>query len=222
MPQDQKFNDIVLALAGIFQAAVLVKIFAETGQVNETAYLASVNSLFKIDAPDVPSVFDGKAGLLTGLQELKMWCDKTVNYKNMDVNRYVYSLMFLERKCSKDKSKNEQLTRRIKQAVSQANYFTTTHPTVSASLASIYVDIFGTYNYRIQVIGSAELLRKPEMANKVRALLLAGIRATVLWRQLGGGRLQLLFMRHKILDAVTNLISSINANQSMSINNANS
>lgn len=212
MVVDQKLTNIVLALAGIFQSALLVKHIAETGQINETAFQSSINSVYKIDAPDVPSVYGGNAGLLIGLQELKLWCDKSKNYKNNDVNRYIYSLMYLERKIAHDKAKLNVLTRRIKQAVSQANYFSGTHPTVLSSLASIYVDLFGSYSFRIQVLGAAEILNKPEVANKIRALLLAGIRSTVLWRQLGGGRLQLMFSRFKIFQITQALILSIQTN----------
>lgn len=212
MVENQKLTNIVLALAGIFQSAILVKNIAETGQLNETAFQASINSIYKIDAPDVPSVYSGNTGLLIGLQELKLWCDKTNNYKKNDVNRYIYSLMYLERKIANDKAKLNVLTRRIKQAVSQANYFTGTHPTVLSSLASIYVDLFGSYSFRIQVLGAAEILSKPEVANKIRALLLAGIRSTVLWRQLGGGRLQLIFSRFKIFQVAQALILSIQTN----------
>lgn len=220
MVQDLKFINIVIALAGIFQSALLVKKFAETGQADEQAYLTSINSIYKIDAPDVPSIYGGIDGVLMGLQELKLWCDKTVAYDNLDVNRYVHSLMYLERKVINDKLKLDNLTRRIKQAVSQANYFSATHPTVIASLASIYVDIFGTYAFRIQVLGSAELLNKADMANKIRAVLLAGIRATVLWRQVGGGRLQLFFMRHKILDTIQFLLNTIQSHKPVDKNNA--
>ena len=80
-------------------------------------------------------------------------------------------------------------------------------------MATIYVDLFGTYSFRIQVLGSAEVLSKTEIASKVRALLLAGIRSTVLWRQLGGGRLQLIFSRYKIFQITQQLILSIQTNK---------
>jgi high frequency lysogenization protein len=42
---------------------------------------------------------------------------------------------------------------------------------------------------RIMVNGDPAHLNNPENANRIRALLLAGIRAAMLWRQSGGGRL---------------------------------
>jgi high frequency lysogenization protein len=124
--------------------------------------------------------------------------------------------MYLERKIAHDKAKLNILSRRVKQAISQANYFTGTHPTVLASLASIYVDLFGSYSFRIQVLGAAEVLNKVEIANKIRALLLAGIRSAVLWRQVGGGRLQLIFSRYKIFQITQQLILAIQTNKPMS------
>jgi high frequency lysogenization protein len=48
---------------------------------------------------------------------------------------------------------------------------------------------------------------------KVRALLLAGIRAAVLWRQVGGSRLQILFSRAKIKAAAEKILQQIEHNQ---------
>ena len=45
------------------------------------------------------------------------------------------------------------------------------------------------------VSGEPHHLSDPKNANKIRALLLAGMRSAVLWRQLGGNRLQLLLAR---------------------------
>lgn len=49
-------------------------------------------------------------------------------------------------------------------------------------------------------------LQDSRNADKVRALLLAGIRSAMLWRQLGGRRWQLLFSRRKLLDQLYPLL----------------
>ncbi len=41
---------------------------------------------------------------------------------------------------------------------------------------------------------------------KIRALLLAGIRSSVLWRQMGGSRLQFIFSRQKIKKTAEKLL----------------
>jgi high frequency lysogenization protein len=52
---------------------------------------------------------------------------------------------------------------------------------------------------KIQVIGNPNVLKQENVQNQVRALLLAGVRAGVLWRQYGGQRRQFVFSRQKIL-----------------------
>jgi high frequency lysogenization protein len=64
-------------------------------------------------------------------------------------------------------------------------------------MAAIYVDVISPLGPRIQVTGHP-LSCKARRQAKVRATLLAGIRAAVLWHQVGGGRLQLMFSRNRL------------------------
>jgi high frequency lysogenization protein len=61
---------------------------------------------------------------------------------------------------------------------------------------------------RIMVRGEPRLLADPSIASQIRALLLAGLRATVLWRQCGGTRLQLLWSRRPILEQARLLLQT--------------
>ncbi|MNJ04984.1 High frequency lysogenization protein HflD [compost metagenome] len=49
-------------------------------------------------------------------------------------------------------------------------------------------------------------LQQASNASKIRALLLAGIRAARLWRQLGGHRWQLVFSRRKLLNELYDMM----------------
>ena len=49
-------------------------------------------------------------------------------------------------------------------------------------MVAIYVDVISPLGPRIQVTGSPAVLQSPQVQAKVRATLLAGIRAAVLWR----------------------------------------
>jgi high frequency lysogenization protein len=48
------------------------------------------------------------------------------------------------------------------------------------------------------VSGESQHLSNPDQANKIRALLLAGMRSAVLWAQLGGSRWQILLWRRRL------------------------
>ncbi|MDP5040953.1 MAG: DUF489 family protein, partial [Paraglaciecola sp.] len=68
-----------------------------------------------------------------------------------------------------------------------------------SNLAAIYSDVISPVGRKIQIAGTPALLKRNDNQHKVRACLLAGLRAAVLWRQLGGKRRQILFSRQSIL-----------------------
>ncbi|MEE3157932.1 MAG: DUF489 family protein, partial [Pseudomonadota bacterium] len=107
----------------------------------------------------------------------------------------------LQRQLAKRDDMLQVLGQRIAQAEHQVEHFGLLHDNVMASLGSTYQDTISTLRLRIQVHGDMRYLQQPEVANRVRTLLLAGIRSATLWRQLGGHRWQLLLQRRKLLDA---------------------
>ena len=63
---------------------------------------------------------------------------------------------------------------------------------------------------KIHILGSPDYLRQELVQNKIRAVLLAGIRSAVLWKQMGGTKWQILFFRRKItLPPAKQIYSSI-------------
>ena len=62
---------------------------------------------------------------------------------------------------------------------------------------------------KIHILGSPDYLRQELVQNKIRAVLLAGIRSAVLWKQMGGTKWQILFFRRKLLATAKQIYSSI-------------
>ena len=56
---------------------------------------------------------------------------------------------------------------------------------------------------------SPVVLQSPQVQAKVRATLLAGIRAAVLWHQVGGGRLQLMFSRNRLTTQAKQILAHL-------------
>jgi high frequency lysogenization protein len=106
----------------------------------------------------------------------------------------------------------KRLNQRIQQAKKQSEFFSLTHPTVVANLADIYLDAISPFNFRIMMWGNQRILGVNENMEKIRVLLLAGIRSTVLWRQVGGSRWQLLFSRSKIKTMAEKILAEIEVN----------
>ena len=95
---------------------------------------------------------------------------------------------------------------RLEQADHQATHFSSvSHTNVIANLAQIYQDSISTFRYRIQVNGYAGYLQQDSIAQRIRCLLFAGIRAAILWHQLGGKRYHLIFSRKQLLSQLHTL-----------------
>ena len=98
------------------------------------------------------------------------------------------------------------LQKKLNYAVTQANYFHETHPTVINNLGHIYADTISNMKFRIQVFGAKDIISIDEYMMKIRAILLAGVRSAVLWNQVGGTQWQFLLSRRKIAKCAKQLI----------------
>ena len=188
-------RDKALALAGVFQASSLVNSLAKTGRYDEPSLKTSILSLFNINPSSTEEVYGNVANLKLGLEELlKSFTNNSIgNIKDQNIVRYTLSLLHLEGKLSKNAAMLDIITKGLDRAKTQAEHFSPTHDNVMANLAGIYTDTISTYNFRIHVTGESIYLTQAHIMNKVRSLLLAGIRSAVLWRQVGGSRWNIVF-----------------------------
>ncbi|HBV38504.1 MAG TPA: lysogenization regulator HflD, partial [Erwinia sp.] len=124
-----------------------------------------------------------------------------------ELTRYTLSMMVLERKLSASKTALDDLSKRIAQLDRQLAHYDLESDTLLSAMAAIYVDVISPLGPRIQVTGSPAVLQNSQIQSKVRAALLAGIRSAVLWHQVGGGRLQLMFSRNRLVKEAKQILS---------------
>lgn len=190
--------NMTLALGAIFQAILLIKNLAKTGKVDEKIFVSCIDTIYPKDTKDVEAIYGGFESLYPGLQELLKFFDIEKKARDPDVTRYLLGLICLERKLMHNEKLCEKLKTSIAQRQHQRSYFEPMHPIILSNLADTYIQTTGALNYRIQIIGRATYLHRQDVMNKIRALLLAGLRSAVLWRQMGGSRWQLLVGRKQI------------------------
>ena len=204
----KNYYDITLALAGICQSARLVQQLAHEGQCDNTAMRTSLNSILQTNPPSTLTVFgDHERDLKLGLETLLNVLNANRQGPGAELTRYCLSLMVLERKLFANNSAMQTLSERISVLDRQLAHFDLESETIVSSLASIYVDVVSPLGPRIQVTGSPTILQNPLIQAKVRAALLAGIRSGILWQQVGGGRLQLMFSRNRLFQMAQNLLT---------------
>ena len=191
----------LIALGGVFQAAVLVDQLARTGQVAEEPLACLLGSLLARDSGSTLEVYGGQvAPLREGLGALSSTLERNPNSLQREPLRYALAMTALERKLEKRGDLLDLIGRRLTQIQSQVEHFGVAHENVIAACGGLYEDTLSTFKQRIQVHGEMRYLQQSATASRVRALLLAGIRSARLWRQLGGHRWQLVLNRRKLLD----------------------
>lgn len=202
------YREQVIAFAGIWQAVKLVQQVARHGRADMADMEVCIRSMFEMNPATTEAVYGGVKGLTSGLNTILDQFGDATNQRDIELTKYVISLMHLERKLMQQPEMLEKLSRGLEQAKNQAEHFgSATHPSVIANIADIYVNTISTLTPKIIVQGEQGYLSNNDNAAKVRTLLLAGIRSTVLWYQCGGRRLALLFSRKKLLNQAKSLLT---------------
>ncbi len=201
----------VIALAGLIQAVNCVQQVAETGQIKQSELTTALNSLMALNAPSTEAIYGDIDNLESGLKALCQQLTKNKQQRDVNQVRYVIGLLHLQKKLMKKPEMLDLISREIEQMPEHIDYFDgITSPQVVARFADIYTRTVSNLSPRIQVQGDPSFLQQPDNVNKIRALLLAGIRAAVLWRQKGGRRWQFIFQSNKILETAVALQQKIN------------
>jgi len=206
----------ILALAGLFQAARLVQQLAREGRADAPAFATGIQSLLALDAPSTEAVYGGATGLRLGLELLRTKLAGDTDPGDIEIAKYVLSMIQLERRLRRQPDMQDAIRRGIEAAQAQMKFFQPqsnggVHPRLVEKLAELYTQTLSTLTPRIMVNGDHGYLADPQIAARVRAALFAGIRSAFLWHQLGGNRWQLLFSRRKIAHGAAGILDGLRA-----------
>ncbi|OOZ41999.1 lysogenization regulator HflD [Solemya pervernicosa gill symbiont] len=188
-----------IALAGTLQAVTMVKQLAHGEQYDQDDLQTMVGTVFETEPASIEAVYGGLAGVANGLRLLIRQLGDDTSQRDIETTKYLITLLHLEKQLMKRSDLLETVTAGIERARQQLNHFEPTHSNVIAGLADTYFTTISTLQPRIMVQGDPATLNSPENANRIRALLLSGVRSAILWKQAGGGKLRLIFGRKKIL-----------------------
>lgn len=192
-----KTRNITIALAGIFQAAALVKQWAYQGKMDEDAFLTSIRSLLDLNPQNIDVIYGDMQHLKIGLKTMIEFLSQNSDERDKELASYFVSLIILQKKLKNKPEMMQKIHDRIPFLTTQIKHFGIEHPTVTANIADIYSSTLSQLKYRIHVQGNRIYLEQETGINKVRALLLAGIRAAILWQQVGGRLYQLFLFRKR-------------------------
>ena len=199
-----------LTFAVVCQVAHLVQTLSRSGQIDEHDLTILLRSITITSPKNSLEVYGGQlTNIKMGLELLITHLGGKSQQKDPEFTRYIVSLLNLERQLNKKPKLLNALGERIEQTNRQLEHYDITSDTLLASFASIYSDIVSPIGARIQVAGEPSILKQTINQHKIRSLLLAGVRASVLWRQVGGQRRKILFGRAKIVACAQQMLKDI-------------
>jgi high frequency lysogenization protein len=204
-----QYQEQHLALSGVCQSAALVQSIARKGEADSIASEASLSSILVTSPDNTQQVFGSIQNLKLGFTTLVGQIDSDNKLKDAELTRYIASLLSLERKLSRNSKALNELGERVSHVQRQVAHLDFENTQIVTNLASIYTDIVSPLAPKIQIAGTPEFLSVESNQKKIRALLLAGVRAAVLWRQLGGKRRHILFNRKTLLNSAKNALRAM-------------
>ncbi|MDR9828118.1 high frequency lysogenization protein HflD [Vibrio sp. FNV 38] len=197
--------DRTIAFAGICQAVSLVQDVAKNGTCDSDAFETSLKAILNTNPNNTLNVYGREADLRIGLECIVKGIDNSPT--GGEITRYIISLMALERKLNSRRDAMAQLGDRLSMLERQLDHYELLDENMISNLASVYLDVISPIGPRIQVTGTPAVLQQSGTQQRVRALLLSGIRSAVLWRQVGGKRRHLIFSRKKMVEQAQILLA---------------
>lgn len=200
-------EDQTIAIAAVLQCCRLVRELAYEGRIeHEHLAAANIRSVFNFDPKDTLDTFGGKVhDLNLGLETfLKLLSGGDRQPSDAEIIRYAINLVSVAKAFMSDEEMMFTVHQRL-EALKPAFEAHGVDDALMTDLNLLYRETISTLPARIVINGEKRFLEEPRIASHIRSLLLAGVRATVLWRQVGGTRWALLLRRGQYLKAARKL-----------------
>ena len=191
-----------LAFVGITQAATLVDDIANGRPVSVDGEQVIVAAIFVTDPDSVAEVIGDLGGYQAGIATARALLS-TPEPGVVEALKYTMAIIDISRRLRA----NRALTTRLGELIRELTpiWHTLPQDELFERGSEIYRTTISTLDRRVHVRGSGELLQQPAVANRIRTLLLAGVRFAWLWQQMGGRRWHLLMRRSTMRRTLGNL-----------------
>ncbi|HRH76836.1 MAG TPA: high frequency lysogenization protein HflD [Cellvibrionaceae bacterium] len=203
-----RWQQLALSLSGVIHAVILVDRIAQHGSIANADLEPCLRTLFKRNPKDTLDVYGQLGFLLNSMEVLHNLLTQQRNPQHANLLRYCMGVLHLQKKLSKNSKMLAEIGAKLDKAASQVDMFGICSDNLVANLAETYSNTISTFSFRIQVLGEANYLQQPRLANLIRSLLLAAIRSAMLWHQVGGKRWHFIFYRKQLTQALDDLIKA--------------
>jgi high frequency lysogenization protein len=194
-------------LAAMCQAAQLVLQLATLGTCDECALHTQIDSLFALEPKNVEAIYVDIHHLDLGLAYFDIICHHPLRIAEKAALRMIYSFSALAKKILMNPNIAENLKSQLHRIQEQSQYFGSwDHPRVMQNLGDTYLELANRFNFRLKISGQKKYLQDLENIHKIRAALLSGVRAAVLWHQMKGSFLWAIWHRKTLVQEARQLL----------------
>ena len=194
-----------IALAGLYQSLALVQNIAWEGNTHHSCMVPTITSILNIDPDNYIDVYGSISNLQLGIQTLRTALQNKSEKHAIERTRYAINLMYLASKLEENNRVASSLSVQIERISNQFESVSDSIDEITEELGALYREHISPLGPKLIIEGDPVYLKTGDNASKIRALLLAGIRAIVLWKQAGGKRWALLMARKSLLNNLLEL-----------------
>lgn len=180
-------NDQVLAFAALMQAVELALQLAQTGEYPHHEATLLIDAIYVFNPASTVALYPTPS-LRTGLEAIRTLFNQKLklNSPQQLMLRTALKLNALAKKLNHHPVVLQELDTRLQQSMLQHDFYLNEPDHIFIQLANTYVWLTQSLNIDLQIVGKKQILHEQNYVLQIRALLLAGLRAVFLWRQLGG------------------------------------
>ncbi len=207
-----------LALAALFQSAAQIQRVARTGSVDEHTIAPLMRALVITEPDAIEDIYNPKR-LESGLNQLltSLYPKEAAQPKNAELIKIAFSILGLVSNLEKQDMIYSQLDREVDSLRSNVLLMHPDYETEEDNIlmdydviklySGIYSNLISPNFPKLIIYGEEHYLRRTELQEMIRALLLSGIRASILWHQVGGKRYSLMFRYKDIIECARNVLN---------------
>ena len=203
----KNIDEQTIALAGLYQSCYVVSNIAWKGEYNEQDFLPLINSILQIDSTIVKDIYIDIDNIKSGFIYLKKQIIGDIFTRSSETRRYIESLKILSNHLMSDQKTITLMQNLLKELEENTSDLTTDGK--AEKLSEVYQKTLSKFEPRIIVNGENKYLTDPIQASRIRTALFAGVRATLLWEQLGGSKWKLFLFKSSFSKTIDSYISSM-------------
>ncbi len=200
-------NEQTIALAGLYQSCQVVSDIAWNGEYKENNLIPLINCIMQIDASNTENIYIDISKLEAGLLYFRKQIVGDIFTRSSETRRYIASLHQLADNLMSDKNCIHNIQTLLKDL--NLNSESIAIDDKVTELSNIYKKTLSTFEPRIVVNGENKYLIDHMHASRIRTALFAGVRSVILWKQLGGSKLKLLFFKGQYSKQIDSYLDTI-------------